>query len=629
MPYFDAVLSAESYSRQSQETPRVAHGMKGPSLPVHPRAPAIRKPPSLSTLAMPNFSGMRAPSESLVNALRSLIAGLPQENRDLLRTVTDLIKATASRSQETKMPLSNLLLVFCPSLSMNPPLLRVLCEAEGIWDVPHHSPGQPSIMNIKRESITMDISPDTPRQPEDPSVDSEEPDESISDMFDTDLDRPDSASDETKLEIPGAIVTQAMLDFAATQRRPERSGSPAYGSRPLPRPPLGTRREASTLYLDSESTDNLVSQSFPPSPSTEVLSSGAIPSESELLKDDSTCSRSSSVSPAPPNPRSPPSLSSSTDSLASSEMPSSSHLPLSQDPIYKSEISSLPRPPTIIKASDLSLPPSSQRSATSPTADGDVQFPSAGSLPTSPSKVRPPRLLTNISTPQLPGPTSTSSLRTRRIKKPSLHLLFTRRSSTSLHSASIDPASISGPTPYLQPPHSASPLSSASTPLSVQQSMYTAQTSTSSLPPVLDTTIEISPFQMDMMGVDDNGHRTIGDKPGSSHSNHTVIVGKDDEPPLPSFSVTPGPNETPIANLYSTPSSSVLSFRSTDNTEPLRLRPKPRRSQPSSTASFNHLSMALPDEAIADDDWAQSVLAAADTDGTWSAKGIMKFFGGS
>jgi len=91
-----------------------------------------------------NFSGMRAPSESLVNALRSLIAGLPQENRDLLHTVTDLISATAKRSKETKMPLSNLLLVFfCPSLNMNPPLLRVLCEAEGIWDVPPSPSQQP------------------------------------------------------------------------------------------------------------------------------------------------------------------------------------------------------------------------------------------------------------------------------------------------------------------------------------------------------------------------------------------------------------------------------------------------------------------------------------------------------
>jgi len=99
MPYFEAVLSAESHSREPEETPHIAPGMRGPALPAGPKAgggvPVIRKPPSLSTLAMPNFSGMRAPSKSLVNALRSLVAGLPQENRDLLRTVTDLIKATA------------------------------------------------------------------------------------------------------------------------------------------------------------------------------------------------------------------------------------------------------------------------------------------------------------------------------------------------------------------------------------------------------------------------------------------------------------------------------------------------------------------------------------------------------
>ena len=32
------------------------------------------------------------------------------------------------------MPLSNLLLVFCPSLNMNLLLLQALCEGEGIWE---------------------------------------------------------------------------------------------------------------------------------------------------------------------------------------------------------------------------------------------------------------------------------------------------------------------------------------------------------------------------------------------------------------------------------------------------------------------------------------------------------------
>src|ERR1700722_1152239 len=95
--------------------------------------PLLRKPLSLSTLAMPTLSNMR-PSESLVNALASLLAQLPQEHHDIMFTVTELIRATAKHSGQTKMPLSNLLLVFCPSLNMSPQLLRVLCENEEIWD---------------------------------------------------------------------------------------------------------------------------------------------------------------------------------------------------------------------------------------------------------------------------------------------------------------------------------------------------------------------------------------------------------------------------------------------------------------------------------------------------------------
>jgi hypothetical protein len=38
--------------------------------------------------------------------------------------------------------------------------------------------------------------------------------------------------------------------------------------------------------------------------------------------------------------------------------------------------------------------------------------------------------------------------------------------------------------------------------------------------------------------------------------------------------------------------------------------------------------MVLPDEETAEEDWAQSVLAAANTDGSWTAKNVMKFFGG-
>jgi hypothetical protein len=133
------------------------------------------------------------------------------------------------------------------------------------------------------------------------------------------------------------------------------------------------------------------------------------------------------------------------------------------------------------------------------------------------------------------------------------------------------------------------------------------------------------------MGMDDDKRRTIGAASGSLHSKHKVADLKHDEPPLSPSTVAPSLNETPIANIYSTPSNSLPSFDANQNTQPLRLRPKPRPSQSSlasSTASFNHLSMALPNEEAEDDDWAQSVLAAASTDGSWSAKSVIKFFGG-
>ena len=96
----------------------------------------MRKPPSLSTLAMPTFNGVRPPSQSSIHTLAALVIRLPRENRDLLYTLIELIKATTNRSQRTKMPLASLLLVFCPILNIKPGLLRVFCESEDIWKAP-------------------------------------------------------------------------------------------------------------------------------------------------------------------------------------------------------------------------------------------------------------------------------------------------------------------------------------------------------------------------------------------------------------------------------------------------------------------------------------------------------------
>ncbi|KAF8876695.1 hypothetical protein CPB84DRAFT_384457 [Gymnopilus junonius] len=113
----------------------------------------LRKPPSLSTLAMPSFS-VPPPSQTLTATIRKLVAQLPRENRDLARTVVELIQATSKEVKETKMPLSNLLVVFTPSLNMSPSLLRVLCEAEGVWV------DEERVIDIRRRTVIIGPSPD-------------------------------------------------------------------------------------------------------------------------------------------------------------------------------------------------------------------------------------------------------------------------------------------------------------------------------------------------------------------------------------------------------------------------------------------------------------------------------------
>ena len=135
-PYFEAAMSRETSVRKStdeQAVPARSVNGKGPMPTSRSHdGHSLRKPPSLSTLALPNFSGTRPPSHDLLNAFTSLLARLPQENRDLLHTVIDLTNFVAQR-KAIRMPLSNLTIVLCPTLNMSPPIFRVLCEAESLW----------------------------------------------------------------------------------------------------------------------------------------------------------------------------------------------------------------------------------------------------------------------------------------------------------------------------------------------------------------------------------------------------------------------------------------------------------------------------------------------------------------
>ncbi|KAG8800820.1 hypothetical protein FRC16_001964 [Serendipita sp. 398] len=65
---------------------------------------------------------------TLLEEFHDLTSSLSRENKDLLLTIAELLQKVSQHSQITKMPLSNLLLVLCPSMSMNPGVLKVFVE---------------------------------------------------------------------------------------------------------------------------------------------------------------------------------------------------------------------------------------------------------------------------------------------------------------------------------------------------------------------------------------------------------------------------------------------------------------------------------------------------------------------
>ncbi|KAJ7096353.1 hypothetical protein C8R44DRAFT_812832 [Mycena epipterygia] len=560
IPYFEAALAQESTLNEQDKAPRVK-GPVGPSLPSGPRSvQGMRKPPSLSTLAMPNFNSIRPPSQSLLNALRSLIGQLPPENRDLVRTVTELIRATAKHSRETKMPLSNLLLVFCPSLNMNPPLLRVLCEAEGVWgdDEADESP----VVDIKRESVLDIRAPDTAK----PGADDSE----TSDVDVADID---------------------------VQLVPSPSPSPTEALRPRSPGARNKRMHPAAVYLDSNEESSL-------SEVSRMLAENATHANSHS-DDVSSVSTSEDTSIEPRLDAPSPLLSSSAESLATpSSGPSLTHLPLEEKYVDgKPSLTSL----AIADLAETQFDRPPRRPTISGPLGSPIQFPTiSGSSPGTPistARSIPTLSLPSLSPANFPpkfehnsaGSAPPSPL--RRLKKPSLHLLFSKRSASPLTpSSSGGHPFISGP--YLQPMKAASD-SSLSTPVSA---VTAPQGSDSNLPPVLDTPIESSSLRLSL-GMD-------VDSPDPSPEAKEYVPSTavpESEPPLPV------PGQTPIADWYRTPSSSTLAVN--------HLRPHPTRkvstASMASTTSSNRLGVLDADEN--QEDWTQSVLLAADVD--WAKQG--------
>lgn len=529
MPYFDAAMASERLTNNIQDPP--------PLNSIH----ELRKPPSLSTLGMPTFGAAHPPSESLRKALSSLVSRLPQENRDLLLTVTELINHTARRSSETKMPLSNLLLVLYPSLSMNPSLLQALCESQGIWNGAHQRKEALDLDAIAGETIQSSV-----------------------------------GISEVVVEMKDAAVT----DQVASHPRP--SSESKRFARPLPDLPT----DGSTTISSSSSTCEPSGPRVSGHDGTSHVSLEAetSPPSFSTTDDNSSISHSSqSGRPVTPtslnfkltNPYSPPSLSCSTDSLSVPSLSSRSPMHLVKpltlvDECSEQQSSNFPHSPDI--AEPIPLPIPSLRPTQTPSI-AQFQFPGPRD-----SVTRIP-LIHRKSTPSISFSSSISAearsasmaSRARRLKKPSLHLLFSKHSQSPVSSPTAQSAGVASPLAKMQE----SALRSSSTPDSSPDSMVTApQSSRFSYPPVLNTAIDESSISL-ALGIKDEGEDR------ATSVGHATKNGMTDS----QGSIGPG---TPLH------------------------RTLPGETSKDAHAQFRHLDVALPEEEqFGEFNWTQSVLMAA------------------
>jgi len=545
---------------------------------------------------------------------------------------------TARDSKATKMPLSNLLLVFCPSLNMNPPLLRVLCEAEGIWE-------EAPVLVIQREvDDVIDIRAESVE-------DGEEEYSDARDGTEEDDAEEESLQNEsvgrTSEDVPSSVEYQASAEGVKV-------GTPSHVRS------LDSRKPVFTIYLDTDDS-SLLSQ--PVSAKSNRVRSGS------SLKDDGSSDISdpdnASHSFVDGHSTSPPLLTSSAESDAStSTTDSSAHssfadlpIPSRASDLYTKKAQAQGRSIPVIAEPPMELSPTTLRrpgTANSARVTGPIRFPTSSTDSHSPPATLgnrrsiPVLSLPNFSpptfhsistnTPQTPdSPSSpTPSMLGKRLKKPSLQLLFAKKSASSLRNVSSPVAGgklfISGP--YLQTPRPASD-SSVSTP---QSAVTAPQSSTFTLPPQLDTPIENSSLDMGL-GLEGLDSPPDVDQPAQDEGEDHPRTSMSPQPPHVrlresistsslSSSLAPGQGQTPIADRFgrspSPGAKSTLSLVSPpDESETpsiaSHLRPYPARaraaSSSSSIASSNHLGI-LDDEER--EDWTASVLMAADVDGDWS-----------
>jgi hypothetical protein len=501
---------------------------------------SLRKPPSLSTLALPNFSGMRPPSQDLLNAFASLLARLPQENRDLLHTVIDLINFVAQR-KAIRMPLSNLTVVLCPTLNMSPPILRVLCGAESIWK--GLAEGQEDIAGLDPERDYPNPVPDGQT-----GLESEQ-------NFAAEPHVPqDDPSDQSSAAEP----VSGVQDLRVERHAPSVAQDDIHRDGPA---------------LDDRASCHSVYDSRPPTP---AWGKGS-----------------------PLDPWFPPALTSSSDSLTT---PSTS----SEDPSIPQMIA-----PTLINAyyaKENVIPtiiPDFVRTSPQPADHIPVLFPGTETAPRTHSSHR--HLASVPSFTQFPSEPSSQSMKPTRVKRPSLTALFSKKSVSSLRSSRLFSSSSSS-SPYFDArdsPSRSSPTSLRTpiSPLVISAPSLMPRRSSSSLPPILNTSIDSSSLSL-AIGLDAEG----SGEAGYSRSELRAVASRE-------FSSSPQLTDPfPLSSPTSPVTPVALQSCETSNSPKLPLsQPEPLQPQLSedsflSVSSATYRRLSLLKENDAQDNWTRDLL---------------------
>ena len=474
---------------------------------------------------------------------------------------------------------------------MTPPLLKVLCEAEGIW-------GE-MVVDIKRETI-FDIRAPSPAEQEDDEV-------------------YEDAKDGTEEESAGRRsedVPESIAYQGSTEESEERSTD---GSSSMSQPPDNAHRAAS--WKDDGSSFVSVMEDQDPSPHEYQLNS-------------------------------PPLLTSSAESLNTPE--SAGHvlfprLPPKDESCGTESAYPFQQPMT-------SSPAIADSSPTSVFLDGarrpvishpipmvDVEFPASAPVvhstlplpPPPPPQVEKRRSIPLLSLPSFPASPllwnhelnvsqgSHSPKQTKR--KPSLHILFSRKSSSSLSSPKVLSSQNSRPLisgPYLQDQGTSSD-SSVSTPISAVTAF---QSSSSALAPQLETAIKNSPLKMGL-GIEAMPGAKLEGGEDTTTRGVPLSITTAVSSAAPASVLSPASGYTPIVELYQhSPSTSHPDSKELHPPSPAvgHLRPSIMRSKTSmsSVRSENHLGL-LTEKDFAED-WTRTVLLAADVGGSWATENPTK-----